>query len=106
MVWVECALAPNSSTLEWRTKMSLPEIVRKYCRLAGSFGPPVALDTFGLSRQETEATFGGFDEDYHISRFFHFSLDNALRDAPDRTYRINGFPQSHVSIEGGIEEIL
>jgi hypothetical protein len=83
--------------------MTLRELVQRYLALAGSFGWPVALGAFGLGRDETERLFGSFDEDYHISRFFHFTLDPA---SPDEAWSINSFPQSHVSLDPEIETIL
>jgi hypothetical protein len=47
-----------------------------------------------------ESVFSAFDEDYHISRFFHFQC------AAGAGYKINGFPQSHVSIDADIQAIL
>jgi len=44
------------------------------------------------------------DEDYHISRFFHFTLDPAYK--PEGAYNINGFPQSHVALDAEVETIL
>jgi hypothetical protein len=84
---------------------SLREIVEKYRRLTGGFGQPLALAAFGLSPQEIERVFGVFDEDYHISRYFHFSLEPAL-DHSIPSYSINGFPQSHVALDAEIESIL
>ena len=52
-------------------------MVQKYRELAGGFARPLALAAFGWSQQQTERVFGIFDEDYHISRFFHFSLQPA-----------------------------
>jgi hypothetical protein len=86
--------------------MNLRELVQKYLSLAGGFGPTVQLQAFGLGRQETEQLFSGLDEDYFISRFLHFSLDAALAKVPEKTFAINGFPQSHVSLDAAIEEIL
>jgi hypothetical protein len=83
--------------------MTLREVVQRYRVLAGEFGKPVALSAFGLKRDETERLFGAFDEDYHISRFFHFTLDPA---AQDQAFAINSFPQSHVSLDAEIETIL
>ena len=57
--------------------ISLRDVVQKYRELAGGFARPLALAAFGLSQQQTERVFGIFDEDYHISRFFHFSLQPA-----------------------------
>jgi hypothetical protein len=89
---------------EWA--MNLRELVEKYRVAAGAFGRPLPLAAFALARPETERLFGVFDEDYNISRFFHLSLDPALQHSPDKVYRINGFEQSHVSIDAGIEETL
>ncbi len=80
--------------------MNLSEIVEKYLTLAAGFGNPAPLSGFGLSREETEHVFGIFDEDYHISRFFHFTQ------AGGETYQINGFPQTHVSLDAEIQAIL
>jgi hypothetical protein len=85
--------------------MTLRDLVEKYRQLAGGFGNPLALAAFGLSPRETERIFGIFDEDYHISRFFRFSLQSATQDAV-RSYSINGFPQSHVALDAEIESIL
>jgi hypothetical protein len=87
-----------------RPSPSLRDIVEKYRQLAGGFGRPLALAAFGLSPQETGRVFGIFDEDYHISRFFHFSLEETA--SSTRSYRINGFPQSHVALDAEIESIL
>jgi len=86
--------------------MNLRAIVEKYRTLAGGFGIPVALADFGFTPAETGRIFSLFDEDYHISRFFHFTLDPALEKVPGRTYRINSFAQSHVSIDAEIAGIL
>ena len=87
-----------------RPSPSLRDVVAKYRQLAGGFGRPLALAAFGFSPEETERVFGIFDEDYHISRFFQFSLQPAADDRS--TYRINGFPQSHVTLDAEIESIL
>ena len=81
--------------------MDLREVVEKYRALAGDFGQPVELSRFGLSQTETEKLFGVFDEDYHISRFFHFT-----RVSDTAAYSINQFPQTHVTIDAAISEIL
>lgn len=80
--------------------MTLGEVIAKYLQLAGGYGKPAPLGGFGLALADTERVFGAFDEDYHISRFFHFS--NAAGEA----YQINGFPQTHVAIETDIQTIL
>lgn len=88
--------------------MQLREAVEQYKKLAGGYGKPVPLAAFGLGREETERTFGVFDEDYHISRFFHFTLDPQTEPSstPIVAYQINGFPHTHVSIDAEIETIL
>ena len=88
--------------------MELRDVVAKYKQLAGGFGPPVALAAFGLDRAGTERIFGVFDEDYHISRFFHFTLDPQTEPSPTPivAYQINGFPQTHVALDAEIETIL
>jgi hypothetical protein len=86
--------------------MNLRELVEKYRALSGGFGRPLPLAAFGLARPEAERLFGALDEDYLINRFLHFSLDPALEHTPDKTYQINGFAQSHLSMDDGIERIL
>jgi len=81
-------------------KMSLSELVEKYLAAAGGYGRSVPLTSLGLSREETERVFDVLDEDYHISRFFHFS------NAVGASYQINGFPQTHISIDSEILTIL
>jgi hypothetical protein len=81
--------------------MDLREVIEKYKSLAGDFGQLVELARFGFSREEAEKLFGVFDEDYHISRFFHFTNISGAA-----SYSINGFPQSHVSVDAAISEIL
>jgi hypothetical protein len=83
--------------------MTLREVVERYRTLGGRFGKLVGLSAFGLEREETERLFGAFDEDYYISRFFHFTLDPA---AQEPAFSINSFPQSHVSLDAEIETIL
>jgi hypothetical protein len=86
--------------------MNLRELVEKYRALAGGFGRPLPLVAFGMGRPEAERLFGALDEDYHINRFLSFSLDPALEHTPDKTYQINGFAQSHLSMDAGIDGIL
>ena len=80
--------------------MPLRELVRLYLQHAGGFGKPVALSAFGLPANETENIFSGYDEDYHISRFFKFS------EAGGEKFSINGFSVTHVSLDAEIETIL
>ena len=80
--------------------MTLRQIVEKYLALAGGFGYLAALADFGLERNEAERIFGAFDEDYHISRYLHFSQVSGT------AYAINGFDQTHVTIDAEIESVL
>jgi hypothetical protein len=80
--------------------MNLREIVDKYLAIAGGYGRPAALSDFGFDRAQTERVFAAFDEDYHISRYFHFSRGSG------GAYTINGFEHTHVSIDGEIQEVL
>jgi hypothetical protein len=80
--------------------MQLHEVVEKYSAVVREFGEPVELARFGLSREETEKLFSSLDEDYHISRFFHF-INGA-----GQAFTINDFPYTHVAIDAAILEIL
>ncbi len=80
--------------------MPLSELIRRYRSLAGAFGAPVALASFQLPAAETERLFSSYDEDYHISRFFHFS------EAAGEKFSINGIPATHISLDPEIEMIL
>ena len=80
--------------------MTLSELVNLYRSRAGDFGRPVALSAFSLSPAETERLFSAYDEDYHISRFFHFTEGSGQK------FSVNGFPATHVSIDAEIQTIL
>jgi hypothetical protein len=80
--------------------MNLRELVQRYIALAGKYGTPVALSSFSLSPAETERVFSGYDEDYHISRFLHFSEVEGTR------FSVDGIAATHVSIDAEIETIL
>lgn len=80
--------------------MPLRELVDRYLSLAVTFGVPVALSGFALSHAETERLFSSYDEDYHISRFFHFSQNAST------SFSINGFPATDVAIDAEIQSIL
>jgi hypothetical protein len=80
--------------------MPLRELVDRYRSLAGELGTTVSLTAFQLSVAETERVFSGYDEDYHISRFFHFTQGEGSR------FSINGIPVTHVSLDPEIESIL
>ena len=80
--------------------LRLSEVVDRYLAVAGSFGQPVALSAFQLSPVETQALFNVLDEDYHLSRFLHFSH------AEGEAYVISGASVTHLSIDPGIQSML
>lgn len=80
--------------------MTLREIVEKYLVIAGGFTFLAPLADFGLGRSHVESIFGAFDEDYHISRYLHFSQVSGT------AYSINGFDQTHISIDAEIASVL
>jgi hypothetical protein len=80
--------------------MLLGELVKKYLVVAGGYGKSVEISSLGYSREDTERAFDALDEDYHISRFFHFRNDGG------EAYQINGFPETHISIDSEIQSIL
>jgi len=80
--------------------LSLREVVERYRAAAPDFGAPVALSVFALSKEETEKLFDGLDEDYHISRFLHFSDGQGTR------YWVSGSEVTHVAIDGEIQSLL
>ena len=81
--------------------MKMKEVVDKYLAVAGGFGKTVSLSSLGISPQELVQTFDQLDEDYHISRFIHLS-----QAAGAAAFQINGFPQTHVSIDSEIQSSL
>jgi hypothetical protein len=80
--------------------MTLRQIVDKYLAIAGGFAFLAPLADFGMEKSEVERIFGAFDEDYHISRYFHFSQVSGP------SYSINGFDQTHISIDEEIQSVL
>jgi hypothetical protein len=80
--------------------MNLRNVIDKYLAAAGAYGKSVPIESLGLSHDETEQIFDVLDEDYHISRFFHFSK------AAGQSFQISGFAQTHISIDAEIQEIL
>jgi hypothetical protein len=80
--------------------LPLREVVDRYLSTASRFNTPVALSAFTLSEAETETLFSTYEEDYHISRFLHFTRESG------KTFSINGFPATHVSIDAEIETLL
>ena len=83
--------------------MSLKELTDLYRKLVHAFGDPIPICKFGFSVEEAERLFSGFDEDYHISRFFHFTEQP---ESGAQRYSIDGFPATHVAIDPEIESIL
>lgn len=83
-----------------RKPSGLQELVKNYLAAAGKYGEPAELRALGGSREEIEGLLGAFDEDYHISRFLHF------RNEAGESYNINGFPQTHLTIDSEIQSIL
>jgi len=80
--------------------LSLREVVDHYLAVAGKFGQPIALSAFQLSPAEIQALFNVLDEDYHLSRFLHFSHNEG------EAYIIGGASVTHVSIDSGIQSML
>jgi hypothetical protein len=80
--------------------MTLREIVEKYLAIAGGFTFLAPLADFGMQKSEDARVFGALDEDYHISRYFHFSQVSGP------AYNINGFEQTHISIDEEIQTVL
>jgi hypothetical protein len=80
--------------------MPLSQLVDRYLALAGSFGVPIALSSFGLTSPEIETLFSSYNEDYHISRFFHFTNEHGA------SYNIDNEPATHISIDATINSIL
>lgn len=81
--------------------MTLGELVTRYRKAVASFGDPLALSAFGLTAAEVERVFGAYNEDYHISRFFHFSHEE-----DGQRYSISGEPATHVAIDAEVGTIL
>ena len=90
----------SAETARRAPMMPLRQLVLFYRSQAVNFGEPVALSAFGLTASETERLFSSYDEDYHISRFFHFSQGAGTQ------FSINGFPATHVAIDAEIQSIL
>lgn len=80
--------------------LTLRELVDRYDFLARQSGEPVALSAFGLGDDETRDVFTAFDDDYHISRFFHFSSEAG------KSYVIRGEPATHLLMDLTIRTLL
>jgi hypothetical protein len=90
-----CAESPRRAPMT-----TLQEIVERYASMAGNFGNPVALSEFGFGAEETGNLFSAFDEDYHISRFLHFSQ------AEGQTFQVSGETVTHITIDPAIHSLL
>jgi len=82
----------------------LPELVKRYLAIAGAYGKSVPIASLEIPAGETERVFDFLDEDYHISRFFHFR--DASAEGGETSFMINGFPQTHISIDPDVQAIL
>jgi hypothetical protein len=80
--------------------LSLSNVVDRYASMVRNFGDPVGLAAFGLTREETQTLFTSLEEDYHISRFLHFSKQEGT------SYIVSGDAATHVSIDAAIRSVL
>jgi hypothetical protein len=80
--------------------LSLREIVDRYSSLATQGGEPVPLEAFALDPEETIKLFTSLDEDYHISRFLHFSSGAGQR------YQIGQEQVTHVAVDPAISSLF
>ena len=87
--------------------MDLKSAVKRYLETAGGFGRPMPLAAFGLSLEETEKIFSGWDEDYHISRYMELSLrkENSAS-AGGHVFTVNAVRCTHIAFRAGIEPVL
>ena len=79
--------------------LTLQQVVDRYHALSPEF-TPVALSAFGFTQNDTQNLFNALDEDYHISRFLHFSNEEG------KSYLISGTEVTHISIDSAIQSIL
>lgn len=79
---------------------NLRELVDRYLTLVDGYGKPAPLVAFGLPAFETTSLFSAFEEDYHISRYLHFSRNEGA------SYLIGGELATHVAIDPSIHEAL
>ena len=80
--------------------MPLRQLVERYLAIANGFGNAAALSAFGHDKTELEKLFSSYNEDYHISRFFHFS------NVEGAAFSVDGEAVTHISIDGEIRDIL
>ena len=88
---------------EARRRAAMPDlsaVIERYVTLTDKFGEPVALSAFELTPEITQSVFTSLDEDYHISRYLHFS------NAGGNAYLISGAAVTHVSIDATIRDVL
>ncbi len=90
----------STSSPRHETGVKLSELIERYLSASGGYGQPAALSALGLSRAEAESALSQFDEDYMISRYFHF------QNRSGESYQINGFPQTHLTIDAEIQSNL
>ena len=90
--------------------MDLADAVKRYLEAAGGFDQPLHLSKIGLTKPDIEQIFSTWDEDYQISRFMLLSRapDEELEDFPAdlRTFRINDYEYTHVTLREGIKEFI
>jgi len=89
----------NEEAAKRAPMLTLQQVVDRYHALSPGF-TPVALSAFGFTQDETQNLFNTLDEDYHISRFLHFSNKEG------KSYLISGTEVTHVSIDATIQSIL
>jgi len=80
--------------------LTLRELVDRYDHLAHQSGEPVPLSAFALNDDATQNLFTAFDDDYHISRFFHFS------NVAGKSYLIRGEAATHLFMDPAIRALL
>jgi hypothetical protein len=90
----------NEEAAKRAPMLTLQQVVDRYRALSPGSSSPVALSAFGFTQDETQNLFNALDEDYHISRFLHFSNEEG------KSYLISGTEVTHVSIDSAIESIL
>ncbi len=89
--------------------MTIAEAVKRYLEIAGEFGRAAPLESFGLSKAETEKAFSAWDEDYQINRYL--LLTGEVREIsgqgkPFEAFSINGYECTHITFQPHIQELL
>ena len=80
--------------------MTIKELLDRYNAIARQSGEPVPLSAFQFPAEETSRLFTALDEDYHISRFLHFTS------AEGEQFTIAGERVTHVRIDPAISSLL